>query len=180
MKTRLALSTLASAVASSLLFAADNTPTSSSVDLPVTRIEVTVALKQYEKVQSLLMDAELNRKLQNADPNIAKENGAALEMRIEILKSELKDLRTFAEDALKAARDRLERETAAAERIRTEAKINDPDPENGDAQLLLPDPRDVGIDAHIAAKIEMGNYLAAKSRRLKAKNHWQKLDALCQ
>ena len=83
MKTRLALSTLASAAASSLLFAADNTPTSSSVDLPVTRIEVTVALKQYEKVQSLLMDAELDRKLQNADPNIAKENGAALEVRIE-------------------------------------------------------------------------------------------------
>ena len=179
MKTTLALSTLISAIASSLLIAADNSPTSSSIALPLTRIEVAVALKQYKKVRSLLMDAELDRKLQKLDPNIAKEKSAALDMRIEILDSEVKRLRTFAEDALKAAGETLEREAVTATRIRTKANIIDPDPDS-DVPLSLPEPNRADPAAYIDARNDMSKYLTAKARYLKAKNHWRKLDSLSQ
>lgn len=180
MKTTLAFSTVVSAIASSVLLAADSSPTTALVDLPFTRIEVTVALKQYEKIRGLLLDAELDRKLQTTDPNIAKEKSAALDMRIEILNSELKKLRTFAEDALKVVRETLERERVTLEQIRAAFKIHDPDTENPDIAPWLPDPRNGGIEATIAAKNEVGNYMERKARYLKVRSQWQKLDSLCE
>ena len=185
MKTTLPLFTVVTAVASSLLIADDKGPAPPSINFPVIRIEVAAALKQYEKVKSLLMDAQLDRELQNADSKTPKDTIAALDTRIEILSRELTKLRAFANHALKVARENVVVQRRTAEQLRTDnivdRFIDNPDSQPGTVEppgLAQGDP--AAQAAHLAAFLELQEYRVAKARYLTAKNHFEKLVSLCQ
>ena len=175
MNTRLALCAFISAIASSPMIAADNNQTAASVDLYIARLEVSAALKQYEKARLLLSDAQLDRELQQADSGTPKDKIALLDKRIEILTRQLTTLRVFANDTLKAAWDATIHEKVTAQGILTRAKINDSDPDNGDVVLAVPEtPNAANMTAFITAKTELVRYTEAKARYLRAKVHLQK------
>ena len=146
---------------------AANDADASPLELPFQQVEVSVALKQYEKVRLMQSDAQLERELLIADSTTPKDKIATADRRLEIMGRELARLRKSAEDARAAAEAKVARAATAVAKLRLELGVIDPDPESAAAVLSNERP------AH--PKSDLERYVDAKSRYLNAKLEFQAL-----
>ena len=92
MKTTLILITLISALSTFPVLAADNEDAALSIEARLTQVDLSVTLKQYEKVKLLVQDAELQLALGGGSDTERE----ALRKRIAILRDETTKLREVA------------------------------------------------------------------------------------
>ena len=115
MKTTLAIITLISALSASPLVAADNDKAAPSIEERLTQVELSVTIKQYEKVLLLEHEAKLQVALQNTGSEAINEKGRkTLEARIAILHDQAEKLRAMAHEY--DAQIQKRREIAAADK----------------------------------------------------------------
>ena len=97
MKTTLAIITLLSALFVSPIVAADNDKAAPSIEERLIQTELSVTLKQYEKVLLLVQEAKLQAALVSAGSEATNEKESkALAVRTDVLLKEAADLRETA------------------------------------------------------------------------------------
>ncbi len=180
MKPALAIIAILSALFQSYGTAAETNSLQAAVDLGVIQSDVSIALKQYEKVRILQHDANLERQLLSADSAAPTDKLAAIDKRIAALEQELLRLRAIADIAVKTLKDKVVREAMNVSKLRATAKISDPNPDSADAVIstdrLQPNLADKA--AAVAAKADVSAYIEAKTRYLQAKLELQSVERI--